>query len=1102
MNSMTHMLTAVLLLIALTHTAAQSRREDIFSQAVLYQKRVTLEKDLRERITGYNMSLPLDSNSEDKYMSACWAISQFLIYSPQVAAGFDTLFHGYGTLSYDTKRAFLEAVYAVSPQHYAKQIRSILDNSSDPKLFSLCAAYLYRVDTGTGNSNALKIRMVEKFPGYDTIPVLQELANFLSYHTAQQRSRTPDLSSLFAYQRAKGQKIIYSFQRWDRNYPGMAIVQGEDGQFIKDAQGRIQVFEQLARSGSDLPYFLTNGSTPQGVYSIQGTDVSRTSFIGPTPNIQLLMPFEGAWDKYFHTDTATVQPLVADFGTVHPPLDSLQMYLQLLFPPDWQNYTPMMEAWSAGRIGRAEIIAHGTTIDPEYFKDRPFYPLTPTMGCLCAKELWNPTSGHPLVSEQLNLLNAWLSTPAKKGYLYVINIDDQHKPVSRAEVEHLLSPASATKNPDPSPRFAQTDYDICIYGGTSAGVIAAYTAARMHKSVLLVEPGHHLGGLSSGGLGYTDIGNKYAIKGLSLDFYRRVGRHYGKFEQWVFEPHVAEDIFKQYIQDANIKTLYDYHIVGATKQAAAITSISLESSGLAKALSPRTIKAKMFIDCSYEGDLMARAGVSYTVGREANTLYNETYNGIQLRDKHQFPDGIDPYKTPGDRSGGLLWGISPEPIGQQGQGDKKVQSYNYRICLTNDPVNRIPITRPAGYDSTRYELLLRLLEKRPAGDLRGFLKFDRLPGHKTDINNNGPFSTDNIGMNYDYPDADYDTRKKIAQAHTVYTKGLLYFIGNDKRMPPHLRTQMQEWGYPKDEYADNGHWSPQMYVRESRRMKGAYIMTQANCEDRTTVTDGVGLAAYTMDSHNCQRIVVNGMVKNEGDVQIGGFPPYPISYRALVPKTEECSNLLVPVCLSASHIAYGSIRMEPVFMELGQSSAIAAAMAIDRHIPVQQVDAAAIRDTLRNDPLADGSTPEILVDNDDGAGVTVEGEWTRDTQDSYGFSRLSSGLTDSHKDQPFRQVRFNITVTVSGTYTLYIYVSRTQNPSKITTVTVSAGGKVTEAAIPTGKLRVEGQTSGEWMECGRYPLKAGKGNYVTINNKGADGVIVADAVLLTKNPSR
>jgi hypothetical protein len=427
MNSMTRILTAAFLLTAVTHrAAAQSLKKDIYSEAVLYQRRTALEKDLRQRLAGSNMTLPLDSLSEDKYMSSCWAISQFLIYSPQVAAGFDTLFHGYNTLSYDTKKAFLEAVYAVAPREYTRQMKSLLDREEYPKLFTLCAVYLYRVDTGTGNANTLKIRMVEKFPNYDSIPVLRELANYLTYHTAEQRSSVPDLSALFAYQRARRQRTIYSFQRWDRDYPGMAVIQGEDGKFMKDAQGRIQVFQQLARSGSDLPYFITNGSTPQGVYSIQGTDISRTGFIGPTPNIQLLMPFESSWEKYFHTDSATT------------PVDSLQNYLQLL-PPGWRTYAPMMEAWTAGQIGRTEIIAHGTTIDPEYFRDKPFWPLTPTMGCLCAKELWNPTTGHPLVSEQLNLVNAWLSTPERKGYLYVIDIDDRHGPITRAEIENLLN---------------------------------------------------------------------------------------------------------------------------------------------------------------------------------------------------------------------------------------------------------------------------------------------------------------------------------------------------------------------------------------------------------------------------------------------------------------------------------------------------------------------------------------------------------------------------------------------------------------------------------------------------------------------------------------
>lgn len=632
-------------------------------------------------------------------------------------------------------------------------------------------------------------------------------------------------------------------------------------------------------------------------------------------------------------------------------------------------------------------------------------------------------------------------------------------------------------------RAGAQSYDICIYGGTSAGVIAAYTASKMHKSVILIEPGSHLGGLSSGGLGYTDIGNKYAIGGLSLDFYRRVGSHYGVLEQWVFEPHVAEDVFGQYVKEGKLNVLYGWRIVAATKEGGMIKEIKLEGAGGAK-----EIKAKMFIDCSYEGDLMGKAGVSYTVGREANSLYGETYDGVQLRDKHQFPDGIDPYKTPKDPSSGLLWGISSQPPGEKGAGDKKVQSYNYRICLTNDPANRIPITRPERYDPAKYELLLRYIAAKPPKDLWGFLKFDLLPNHKTDINNNGPFSTDMIGMNYNYPEADYATRKAIIQAHIDYTRGFLYFIGHDPRMPEHLRQLMLQWGYPKDEYTDNANWTPQLYVREARRMVGSYIMTQANCEGREKVEDGIGLAAYTMDSHNCQRVVVGGMVKNEGDVQIGGFPPYPISYRCIIPKKEDCRNLLVPVCLSASHIAYGSIRMEPVFMELGQSASIAAGLAIDRGLSIQEVDAAAIRQVLKTNPLADGSTPEILIDNDDTAHVIVKGRWFIQRQDAYGFSRLADTTASSPAT-----VRFLPEVVKTGDYSLYIYVPRIKNETSFTTVTIS-GNK--ELRVKTGGLSIEGQTTGQWVEAGKVSLKKGMDNYIEISNKGADGAVVADAVLL------
>ena len=639
---------------------------------------------------------------------------------------------------------------------------------------------------------------------------------------------------------------------------------------------------------------------------------------------------------------------------------------------------------------------------------------------------------------------------------------------------------------DQSDSSPADEVDICIYGGSSAGVIAAYTAAKMNKTVLLIEPGRRLGGLTSGGLGYTDIGNKYAISGLSLDFYRRVGKHYGKLEQWIFEPSVAENIFKEYLAGTNVKVIYEHELQSVEKADGAITSITVSSAG-----TPKTVKAKIFMDCTYEGDLMAKAGVTYTVGREDNKKYNETYNGVQLMDRHQFPDGIDPYKVKGDKSSGLLWGISDAALDSNGTGDKKVQAYNFRICLTEDSANRIAITKPDNYDPARYELLLRYLEKKVPGDLWGFLKFDRMPNHKTDINNNGPISTDMIGMNYDYPEADYATRRKIQKEHEDYTKGLLYFIGHDERMPKHLREQMLKWGYPKDEYTENGNWTPQMYVREARRMVGQYVMTQANCEGREVATDAVGMAAYTMDSHNCQRLVVNGMVKNEGNVEIGGFGPYPIAYGSIIPKETECTNLFVPICLSASHIAYGSIRMEPVFMVLAQSAAVAAVQAIDAKTSVQKVDVAKVQQMLKTDPLADGSVPQILVDNDDSTLVELTGNWTAKPRIGFGRSTLiaEKGVTNA-------SVKFKPSVAKDGDYQVYAYfLPKYAGLSTTVKVVVFDGAKETEVPVNLANLEAQGQTSGEWIDLGKYKLNAAGKPSVSITTKDASGVVLADAVL-------
>lgn len=485
-------------------------------------------------------------------------------------------------------------------------------------------------------------------------------------------------------------------------------------------------------------------------------------------------------------------------------------------------------------------------------------------------------------------------------------------------------------------------YDVCIYGGTSAGIVAAKAVAESGKTVLIVEPSRHLGGLTTGGLGQTDMGRNQQLQGIARQFYRDIGIHYGEQEKIVFEPKVATAVFARYLSHPKIHVMSSCGLKRVHKRGGriiALTVATLDENCQFTARSSR-IRAKVFIDASYEGDLMALAGVSFTTGRESADTYGESWNGAHLAKYHQFPDGVDPYVVPGDPSSGLLWGISSADAPESGCGDTLIQAYNLRLCLTDSTANSLPLSEPSHYDASRYELLARLIQaQKPTAK---YFIWSPMPGRKTDVNNYGGFSTDLIGGNLNYLEATYAQRKQIYNEHSEYIKGLLWFMMTDPRVPNSLSQEISRWGRPLDEYPGNDHWTPQLYVREGRRMLGDYVVTQADCEHRTTAPDGIAEAAYMMDSHNCQRIVIhkNGkaMVKNEGDVEIEIPGPYPISYRAIVPKRGECTNLIVPVCLSASHIAYGSVRMEPVFMTLGEVSARAAVLAIQRKIPVQDVD--------------------------------------------------------------------------------------------------------------------------------------------------------------------
>lgn len=515
------------------------------------------------------------------------------------------------------------------------------------------------------------------------------------------------------------------------------------------------------------------------------------------------------------------------------------------------------------------------------------------------------------------------------------------------------------------------EYDVLVYGGTSAGVIAACQAARMGKSAAIVCPDRHLGGLSSGGLGFTDTGDKSVIGGMARDFYHRVYLHYQKQgswtwqakeaygnkgqgipavdgenrTMWVFEPHVAEGIFDQYVEESHVPVFREQFLDrqrGVLKKGSRITEI--------RTVKGDRFKAKVFIDATYEGDLLAAAKVSYAVGREPQSKYREEWAGVQPAARHHrhgffvLNNPVSAFVRPGDSASGLLPRISSLPAGARGSGDQRVQAYCYRLCLTKVTENRIPFAKPEGYDADQYLLLLRVLE---AGWNEAFDKFDDIPNAKTDTNNHGPFSTDNIGMNYDYPEAAYQRRQEILKEHESYQKGWLYFLANDHRVPIALRRRMSSYGLPKDEFKDNGGWPHQIYVREARRMVGAFVMTENELTKKRPTPDSIGMGSYGIDSHNVQRYVTSeGWVENEGDLGVSTNGPYSIAYGSITPKRGQAGNLLVPVAVSASHVAFGSIRMEPVFMVLGQSAGAAACLAIDHKTSIQDVPYADLRQRL------------------------------------------------------------------------------------------------------------------------------------------------------------
>ncbi len=674
-------------------------------------------------------------------------------------------------------------------------------------------------------------------------------------------------------------------------------------------------------------------------------------------------------------------------------------------------------------------------------------------------------------------------------------------------------------------RADEKQFDVVVYGGTSGGIAAAVQVKRMGGTVAVIEPSSRIGGLTTGGLGQTDIGNKAAVGGISREFYQRVFKFYanpdrwkwqkreqyrdggqtrtttGEDTMWTFEPSAALLVMQDFVREYDIPVVMQNRLdrtgntgpgtiaKGVKKEGGKVVAITLESG--------ETYRGKVFIDATYEGDLLAGAGVRYIVGREANAAYQETLSGVQVANSrnHQLQKNIDPYVKPGDRNSGLLPGIDPAGPGTEGGADHRVQAYCFRMCLTDHPDNRIPFAKPEGYDPLLYELMLRNFEAGEKG--MPWINSD-MPNRKTDTNNRTGFSTDFIGQNYDYPEASYAQREKIVARHLQYQQGLMWTLANHPRVPENVRKEISRWGMSKDEFTEGNGWQEQLYIREARRMIGATVMTQHYCQGRTVADDAVGMAAYTMDSHNTQRYVdQNGHARNEGNVEVGGFPPYPISYGSITPKQDECENLLVPVCLSATHIAFGSIRMEPVFMVLGQSAATAAMQSIEAQVPVQKIDYAKLQARLLADkqvlawtgPKTTGgvdpkSLPGIVIDDSAAElkGFSNVGQVTRPF--------IGAGYRhDADQRDGEHSAIFKAKLPKAGRYE--VRVAYPPNPNRATNVPVKVRQ---DQQVHTVKLNQQKPLPKDgFATIGTYEFAAGEMT-VEITNAGVDGFVIVDAV--------
>ena len=638
--------------------------------------------------------------------------------------------------------------------------------------------------------------------------------------------------------------------------------------------------------------------------------------------------------------------------------------------------------------------------------------------------------------------------------------------------------------------------DICVYGGTSGGAIAAVAAARLGKSVSLVMLNNHVGGMTSSGLGVTDVGTfPQSIGGIAGEFYSRVGAAYGSTNRvYWFEPHVAEQTFLQMLSGAGVTIYTNQQLASVTTSNLIITQITMTDG--------TTYQAREFIDATYEGDLMAQSGVNYTWGRESSATYGESLAGVFVNSVYYR---CDPYVIPGNPASGLLPLLQTGTPAAAGSGDTKMQTYNFRLCLTQVVTNQIPISAPTNYSESTYELLHRYINAYVATN--GSIPLNRIidvqtiiPNGKTDINAYADVSVDFIGYNYTYPTNTYAGRQNVWQAHKDYISGLLYYLATSPNVPINVRTSMQSWGYAKDEFTDNGGWPWQMYVREARRMISDYVMLQQDAQGLRSATDSISLASYTLDCHPAAHMAVNGVAVWEGSIGTTVPQPYPVSYRSIVPSAGQCKNLFCTFALSASHVGFASVRMEPVFMMTSHSAGDAAAFAIDDNVPVQSVNYQKLAAQLFADgqilswnTVATVSTNGLIMTVNSNpstppSGVTVGGSWTVGA--NAGGWPLPNGtywLDGSTGTGKF--IRYNPTITTNGYYDVYCWWVYANNRATNATF-------ITRSASATNTVIINQQINcTNWVKIASSNyFNIGTSGSVIITNGGASGYVVANAV--------